>query len=946
MTRSVRRFLSLSLALAVLASAVLPGTAGAAAADPPAVWVNEIHYDNAGTDVDEAIEVAGPAGTDLTGWSLVLYNGDTATAAIRYRTLALSGSLPDQSGGYGTAFVAAPGLQNGDRDGFALVDAAGTVVQLLSYEGVFTAADGPAAGRSSTDIGIAQSGAPVGSSLQLTGTGRGPADFTWASGTAGFGQVNAGQQFADPNPPADECGAPATPIGTVQGSSATTALAGQRVSVQAVVTAVEPGLGGFYLQDPAGDGDPATADGLFVYGGSPTPAVGDAVRVTGTAGEYVTSSGASSQTQLSGSPTVGVCQSGQALPEPVAVQFPLPAADALEPLEGMRVSLPQTLVISEYFNYDRFGEVVLGLPLAGQSRPFTPTAVVDPGPPAVELAARNALSRITLDDGSTTQNPAVLRHPGNGQPFGSTNSFRGGDTVTGVTGVLDQTFGAYRVQPTGPADYAAVNPRPDSPPAVGGSTRVASQNVLNYFLTVDDGTTAGRICGPARNQECRGADNADELARQRTKILAALGGLDADVVGLLELENTPGVDPAADLVAGLNARPGAQPYASVDTGVIGGDAIRVGLLYRPSAVQPVGGFQILDSTKDQAFIDTANRPVLVQTFQTAAGGRFTVAVAHLKSKGSACAGDPDAGDGQGNCNQTRTAAAAALARYLDTDPTGSGDPDRLIVGDLNSYDHEDPIRTLREAGYTDQIAATGGEFAYGYVFDGQAGYLDHALASASLTGQVTAAGEWHINADEPDVLDYDTTFKSPEQDALFEANQFRASDHDPVLVGIDATRATAAACYGAAQQVSAYQPGTAGTGRPVDRRDPAVALGPAGSDSGGRDAVSLGRGGQLTLAFTRPLQNLPGPDLTVVPGWPRILTDLTDRARVSVSADGVSWVDLGTVRGYAAGTFDLGGVSTARFLRITDTSGALPWPLSLLQDGYDLDGVDVRAGCA
>ena len=124
---------------------------------------------------DEAIEVAGPAGTDLTGWSLVLYNGDTATAATRYRTLALSGSLPDQSSGYGTAFVAAPGLQNGDRDGFALVDAAGTVVQLLSYEGVFTAADGPAAGRSSTDIGIAQSGAPVGSSLQLTGTGRGPA---------------------------------------------------------------------------------------------------------------------------------------------------------------------------------------------------------------------------------------------------------------------------------------------------------------------------------------------------------------------------------------------------------------------------------------------------------------------------------------------------------------------------------------------------------------------------------------------------------------------------------------------------------------------------------------------------------------------------------------------------------------------------------------------------
>lgn len=969
--------MSLSVPLAfVTGMALLPAVATpAAAADPPAVWINELHYDNVGEDTGEGVEVAGPAGTDLTGWSLVLYNG---SGGASYGTVPLSGALPGQAGGLSTLAVPAVGLQNGAPDGLALVDAAGAVLQFLSYEGRFTATDGPAAGLGSTDIGVAQQPAvPVGTSLQLTGTGRGPADFSWTSGPASFGSVNAGQVLGDPKPtdptesteptgsteptpPTEPTSPPGktepcpdagtlTSIPAIQGAGPTTPKAGERLTVEAVVTSVQPGLSGFYLQQAPGDGDPATSDGIFVFIGSAAPpAVGDTVRVTGTASEYTTSGG-SSQTQLSGSPAVEVCSSGAALPDPAPVQFPLTAMTDLERYEGMRVVLPQRLVISEYFNYDRFGEVVLSLPPDGLSRLFTPTAVVDPGPPAKALAEQYPLRRITLDDGVSTQNPATLRHPGNGAPFGLSNRFRGGDTVTGVTGVVDETFGLYRIQPTAPAAYAAANPRPASPPAVGGTVTVAGQNVLNYFLTPDDGTAAGRICGPARNQECRGADTDQpaELSRQRAKILAALGGLNADVVGLLELENTPGVEPAGDLVAGLNARPGTAPYAAIETGVIGGDAIRVGLIYRPSAVTPVGPYRVLDSSVDPAFIDTANRPVLIQTFQTTDGGRFTVAVAHLKSKGSACGtADPDTGDGQGNCNGTRTAAAAALARYLDTDPTGSADPDRLIIGDLNSYDHEDPIRALAAAGYTDQIKRFGGEFAYSYVFDGQAGYLDHVLASASLAAQVTGAGEWHINADEPDVLDYDTSFKPDAQDALFAPDAFRASDHDPTLTGIDLTRASATACYGATQRVASYQPGTRGPGQPVDRRDPAAALGTAASDRGPRDAVSLGLGGQLTLEFTRPVQNLPGPDLTVVPGWPRLITDLTDRATVSASWDGVTWFGLGTVRGYAAGTFELGSLDAARYLRITDATGRLPWPLNLVQDGYDLDGVDVRAGCA
>ncbi len=224
--------------------------------------------------------------------------------------------------------------------------------------------------------------------------------------------------------------------------------------------------------------------------------------------------------------------------------------------------------------------------------------------------------------------------------------------------------------------------------------------------------------------------------------------------------------------------------------MVGTDAIRLGFLYKPGAVTPVGETAILDSSVDPRFDDTRNRPMLTQTFDTvssdeAATERFTVSVNHLKSKGSACTGDPDTGDGQGNCNETRTAAVEAILDHLAGDPTESGDPDHLVIGDLNSYDHEDPIRAFERGGFADQVKRFGGELAYGYVFDGQAGYLDHALANGSLAGQVTGTSEWHINADEPDILDYDTTFKPDPVDAINAPDAYRSSDHDPVLVGLD-----------------------------------------------------------------------------------------------------------------------------------------------------------------
>ena len=336
------------------------------------------------------------------------------------------------------------------------------------------------------------------------------------------------------------------------------------------------------------------------------------------------------------------------------------------------------------------------------------------------------------------------------------------------------------------------NPRPMAPTEVGGRLKVAGFNVLNYFSTIDDGTP---VCGPVGGLGCRGADSEAELGRQRDKIVAAMVGIGAHVFGVVEIENNDSAS-LADLVAGLNAAAGPDAYAYVDTGTIGADVIKVGLIYRPARVTPVGSYAIIDSSVDPAFLDAKNRPGLIQTFEeVATGERFTVAVNHFKSKGSSCdeLGDPDPGDGQGNCNGTRTAAAEALARYLATDPTAGGDPDFLIIGDLNAYAREDPIRALAEAGYTDLIRRFEGTDAYGYLFDGQLGYLDHALASPSMLRQVTGVTGWRINADEPPLFDYNDDVHDPgerefERESaalpLYEADAFRSSDHDPVIVGL------------------------------------------------------------------------------------------------------------------------------------------------------------------
>lgn len=583
------------------------------------------------------------------------------------------------------------------------------------------------------------------------------------------------------------CGDDFTPIYDIQGDGMSTPLAGQVVTTEGIVIGdfQEGGRNGFFIQDPVGDDDPSTSDGIFIYAPfSMDVFLGDHVRVQGTASEYF------GLTQIGFVSEVWLCDIGLPLPEPVEVTLPVTSVAYLERYEGMRVIFPQDLVISEYYNFDRFGEIMLT-----SERFTTPTALYAPGTPEV-FAAMEAytLSSITLDDGRTSQNPDPAIHP-NGLEFTLYNLFRGGDYVTNLIGVMDYGFGLYRIQPTEGADYTVVNPRTERPDIIEGDIKIANFNVLNYFITFRN---EGNICGPSGNMGCRGADNAEEFTRQRDKILSALMIIDADVVGLIEIENDrPDLDPdyaVANLVAGLNDLMGAGTYDYVPTGAIGTDAIKVALIYKPANVTPTGDYAILDSSVDPRFLDDYNRPVLAQTFlDNMVGESVTVAVNHLKAKGSNCnaVGDPDLGDGAGNCNITRTTAAIAQVEWLATDPTGTGIDNILIMGDLNSYAKEDPIDAIKagpdgipgtDDDYVDIIYEILGEEAYSYVFDGRTGYLDYVMVNNNLEKYVTDVDIWLINADEPDLIDYDMSFKKPAQQAIYAPDAYRSSDHDPVII--------------------------------------------------------------------------------------------------------------------------------------------------------------------
>lgn len=583
-----------------------------------------------------------------------------------------------------------------------------------------------------------------------------------------------------------------TPIYTIQGSGATSGFAGQSVTTTGVVTKVNNN--GFFIQDLTGDGNPATSDGIFVFTTSSVPVVGSLVRVAGTVAEYNTGSASNSATssrpltQITNVSAVTVLGTSGYSVAPLDLTLPLAAGETLERYEGMLVRLVGPLTVQQNYFQARYGQLTLG---AG-GRNEVPTNRHRPGSQAAALADLQARGTLILDDGSSTQNRNPMPYyAGNGLP-------RAGDTLSSVTGVVDfglataSTAGAamYKIHPTLTPSFDSSNPRPATPPNVGGNVKVASMNVLNYFTSFTDGgsvsgQTGCSLGGSVSPSNCRGANNATEFQRQRNKIVAALTAMNADVVGLMEIQNN-GTVAAQNLVDGLNAVLGAGTYAVVPDPASGAgtDAIKVALIYKPARLSRIGA-----SLSDTAAIN--DRPPLAQTFAAANGERFTLVVNHLKSKGScpsSGAGNVDSGDGQGCWNAKRVQQAQQLRSFVAQLQSSASSNDVLLIGDFNAYAQEDPIYDLTSSGFVDQIGRFN-TLGYSYVFDGAAGRLDHAISSASLSPKVASALDWHINADESLAQDYNLEFKQPACATCapdpYEANPFRSSDHDPVLLGLN-----------------------------------------------------------------------------------------------------------------------------------------------------------------
>ncbi len=566
------------------------------------------------------------------------------------------------------------------------------------------------------------------------------------------------------------CGRSATKIHTIQGNGGTSTEVGNIHTIEAIVVGdfqADNQLQGFFVQeeDTDVDGDSLTSEGIFVYHPNGTDvSVGNVVRVTGEVDEYF------ELTELKNISNVTICSNG-AIVTPETINLPFADDSVLERFEGMSVNLPQTLTVSNNYKLGLYGQFTLS-----NGRLFNPTNVTEPGTAANALQAKNDLNRIIIDDGSTTTHPVSIITPS--PQLRATNTLRNGNTVTGITGVLTYHFSEYRVHTTSTPTFTA-NPRLAAPASGGGTLKVASFNVLNYFNGNGDGSGF---------PTARGADTVSEFTRQRAKIISAIVAMGADIVGLMEMENDGyGTNSAIqDLVNGLNAAaPAGTTYAFITPDfALDSDAIKVALIYQVETVNPVN---LPATTTNPPF--NSRRPPLAQTFrENASTEQITVVVNHFKAKGS-CPSDgspnENQNDGQGCWNAERTQAANTLSNWLATDPTSGGD-NIIIIGDLNAYAKEEPITAIKNAGYTDLVAKFIGANAYSYVYKGQAGYLDHALASASLTFKVTGVSEWHINADEPKAIDYNEESKSTEQlTNLYNADPYRASDHDPLILYFD-----------------------------------------------------------------------------------------------------------------------------------------------------------------
>ncbi|RSX50043.1 ExeM/NucH family extracellular endonuclease [Bifidobacterium callimiconis] len=673
-------------------------------------------------------------------------------------------------------------------------------------------------------------------------------DFT-LSATITPGKANATDGGSQPNPdPGDPGTQPAgeKTIAEIQGTGDASPLVDQTVTTKGVVTATYPdgGFNGYTIQTPATGGDVDLAkhtasDGLFVYDAKNVKSLktGDYVQVSGKVSEYygLTELNATAATKLPDKVNA---------PTPAKVAFPKTDAQR-ESLESMLVAPQGDYTVSDVYNTNKYGEVGL----AASDKPFlNPTVKGLKGDAKTGAAYQAEVDRleaesVTLDDGSS-RNFLDTKYPENADtplPYlSNTEPVRVGEKVTFTKPVVfDYRNNAWRFQPTtrltgDNADAQPVtfsNTRTDAPDlkTVGGDVKLGTFNVLNYFSTTADETGCAvsnayvdRDGNPvtAKNCDVRGAWDKTNMERQRAKIVKAINNLGADVVSLEEIENSAkaaSVVPdsfkgnrrdyaLSTLVDALNAQAGDGTWAYVPSpktlpALDTEDVIRTAFIYKPAKVATVGETHILtdsDAFNGKNGYEHGRQPD-AQAFKAknaADKDAFLVVANHFKSKGSASNDqNKDPGDGSGNADYTRQAQADALLKFTDSVKQDLGLEKVFLVGDFNAYYAEKPIQKIVDAKYTDlseQVSEKTGKYTYAYtVTDGKGntnggvGSLDHIFANEAALKDVTGADIWNINSVESVALEYSRYNYNAKN--LYQPDQFRASDHDPVVVGIKTT---------------------------------------------------------------------------------------------------------------------------------------------------------------
>ncbi|UUR08366.1 Calx-beta domain-containing protein [Sphingomonas glaciei] len=803
---------------------------------PPAanVFINEINYDPDGADTGEFVEVAGLAGTDLTGWSLVLYNGNGGGVSS---TVNLSGTLADGANGFGFRSVATIGIQNGSPDGIALVDPFGRVIQFLSYEGTMVATNGPAAGLTSTDIGVFQDGAPIGTSLQLQGTGSSYGDFTWGFDIASTGGVaNAGQFFlsgtdqgqirisdaavvegnsgttaltftvtrAGGFASAASVGytldfgtsasagdlAPGTPgsgtvtfaaneftktitlqvqgdtlgednegflvrltdvsgnaaivdgsglgiilnddpiartIMAIQGEGHVSAFVGQPVITSGIVTAVD--TVGFYLQDPNGDGNARTSDGIFVKtAATPTVKVGDALQLTGVVGEYKPSAAGLSVTQIAAS-TITTVSSGNPLPAAVLIGAGglLPPTESIDS-DSLTVFNPQKDGIDFWESLEGM-RVTIDSPIAvASSNGFGETDIVASA--GVGATGINGRGGITISAGDYNPEKIQLDDSLVAQPTLST-----GDILAPVTGVINYAFERYEVLATERAVITTDRTLGDDNTVLQGDANfvsIATYNLENldpsdrkYDILANDivySLKAPDIIGVQEVQDFDGAGSGSDLS-----------GV-ANVQGLID---------SIKAISGLvYTYVEIEPATAGSTGGEPGGNIRNGYLYLSSRVSLVEGS--LGLIEDPAFAGSRKPLVATWSFNDQ---QFSTINVHFTSR---LGSDPLWGDAQpprDGGDASRTAQAAAVGDYVFDIVSSDASKQFVLLGDWNGFYFEKAHTQLTEGGvFTNLSTLLPEEERYSYLFDGNSQLIDNML----VTGGLLPGARYdavHINAE-------------------------------------------------------------------------------------------------------------------------------------------------------------------------------------------------------